>query len=300
VSGGGNPEIAYKRRRSRDCHGRARRPREGAYATISGIVRPREDKRRRPAFRLARSQKYHPVARADRLLDRHEAGRDRAAGVREARDCGASPCSNVTTRPCGRSARGIERHDVRRQRHRRCATVFRHAMTQHFAHEVDMAYESTSGVAEQVEGLLPSLRRFARTLRRDNADVDDLVQATVLRALSKADLWQPGSNLLSWMFTIMHNLHVNDCRHLKVTGAPVELEEQMIVTGPCQDAVLEFRECRRALGTLPRANQRILRLIALDGLSYEETATELGIPVGTVRSRLSRTRQMLRGRLDWS
>ena len=153
-------------------------------------------------------------------------------------------------------------------------------------------------VAVQLEGLLPPLRRFARTLRRDVSDVDDLVQATVVRALNKSHLWQPGTNLLSWMFTIMHNLHVNDCRHLKITGVPVELREDTIVAAPSQDMVVEFNDCRTAFDGLPDESQRLIRLIALDGLSYEETASQLGIPVGTVRSRLSRTRQMLRHRLD--
>lgn len=161
-----------------------------------------------------------------------------------------------------------------------------------------MTHVSTNAVAKQVEGLLPSLRRFACTLRRQHPDVDDLVQATILRALSNSHLWRPDTNLLAWMFTIMHNLHVNDCRHLNVTGSPVELQEEMIVTGPCQDSILEFQECRGAFGNLPQANRQILCLIALDGLSYEETASQLGIPVGTVRSRLSRTRQMLRSRLN--
>jgi len=79
----------------------------------------------------------------------------------------------------------------------------------------------------------------------------------------------------------MRNLQVSDCRHLKVTGTPVEIHEEMLVTGPCQDVVLEFHECDCALDDLPQANQRFLRPVALEGLSYEETAQQLGVPVGT-------------------
>ena len=71
-----------------------------------------------------------------------------------------------------------------------------------------------------------------------------------------------------------------------------------MVAAPCQDALLEFQECCGAYENLPRANRIVLQLVARDGLSYEETASQLGIPVGTVRSRLSRTRRMLRGSLD--
>jgi RNA polymerase sigma-70 factor (ECF subfamily) len=156
-----------------------------------------------------------------------------------------------------------------------------------------MTSASRRELGQHLEATIPALRRFAKKLTRSPDDADDLVQSCLLRALVKSDLWQPGTNLRAWLFTMMYNLHINTIRHLKVAGIHVALEKAAIAIKPTQDTAVEFAECRRALNTLSPRSQEVIRLVAWRGLSYEQAASRLGIPTGTVRSRLSRSRHAL-------
>jgi len=120
-----------------------------------------------------------------------------------------------------------------------------------------------------------------------------------MRALSKQHLWQPGTNLLGWLFTIMHNLNVNEVRRSVKSGEVVGdevLAEISANTDP--QSSRRLMELDRALGQLSEEMRQVILLVGLEGLPYEEAATVLGIPSGTVRSRLSRGRNMLRVLLD--
>jgi RNA polymerase sigma-70 factor (ECF subfamily) len=153
-----------------------------------------------------------------------------------------------------------------------------------------------------LESEIPRLRRYARALTRSTAKADDLVQSSLVRALEKQHLWQPGSNLRAWLFTILHNQHVNDVRHSLRQGSfgPVEDAEPVWRVEPVVDASLQLRDLQRGINTLSHEQREVLLLVGLEGMRYEQVATILGIPVGTVRSRLSRARTTLRLLIDGS
>ena len=150
-----------------------------------------------------------------------------------------------------------------------------------------------------LESEIPRLRRYARALTRNPAKADDLVQSSLVRALEKQHLWEPGSNLRAWLFTILHNQHVNEVRHSLRQGSlgPVE-EAEPVYVEPVADASLQLRDLQRAINTLSHEQREVLLLVGLEGMRYEQVATILDIPVGTVRSRLSRARTTLRLLMD--
>ena len=147
---------------------------------------------------------------------------------------------------------------------------------------------------QRIVELIPRLRRYARALVGDRARADDLVQDTLERAWNKFHLWRPGSDLRAWLFTVMHNVHVNQVRASRDHAMLDEDGEEMAVA-PVQGASLEIRDLERALALIPAEQREVLLLIALEDVSYAEAANVLGIPIGTVMSRLSRAREKLRG-----
>lgn len=148
--------------------------------------------------------------------------------------------------------------------------------------------------AGSLVALIPRLRRYARALVGDPASADDLVQDTLERAWTKLHLFRHGTDLRAWLFTVMHNVHVNRLRAARPTET---LEEEMpeLAQRAAQGDALLVRDLERALAALPVAQREVLLLVALEDLSYEETARVLGIPIGTVMSRLARAREKLRG-----
>ncbi len=144
---------------------------------------------------------------------------------------------------------------------------------------------------------IPVLRIRARRLERGAAAREDLVQETLLRALAARDGFLPGTNFNAWAAAIMRNLHLHGRRRLAVAerGAAVL---HLGIDGsepPRHEDRLEVLAVERDLGGLPSRQRQVLRLVALDGLSYEHAASAIGVPVGTVRSRLARARARLRG-----
>jgi RNA polymerase sigma-70 factor, ECF subfamily len=148
----------------------------------------------------------------------------------------------------------------------------------------------------RLEEEIPRLRRYARALTRNPAQADDLVQDTLTRAIHKAHLWQPGTNLRAWLFTIMHNQNVNEVRRAMRDGATVDLQtcSQTLVATTDPTASRQLRELEHALGELPADQRQVILLVGLEGVSYEDAAAILKVPVGTIRSRLSRGREGLR------
>lgn len=147
-----------------------------------------------------------------------------------------------------------------------------------------------------LESCIPSLRRYARALLRDADRADDLVQDCLERALSRRHLWRGGASLRPWLFRIMHNIFANQMRALSARPAhqPIEGVTREPEVGEPQTAHLALAEMARALDLLPEEQRRILLLVALEGLSYQEVAETMDVPVGTVMSRLSRGRDRLR------
>lgn len=140
---------------------------------------------------------------------------------------------------------------------------------------------------------IPRLRRYARALTRDLAQADDLVQDTLERALVKLELWQPGSDLRAWLFTLMHNLFVNQVRANRPRETDLDEARDVPVDGGQMDA-LALRDIHAALGRLPTEQREVILLVGLEQFGYGEAADILGVPLGTVMSRLSRGRERLR------
>lgn len=141
---------------------------------------------------------------------------------------------------------------------------------------------------------LPRLRRYARAMVGDRAVADDLVQDTLERGWSRLAQWRPGSDLRAWLFGIMHNLRVDQLRRPGLTTLPLEDEEFAAPIRATQTDRLEVNDLAAALARLPEEQRAVLLLVALEEMSYDQIATTLGIPVGTVMSRLSRGRERLR------
>ena len=143
--------------------------------------------------------------------------------------------------------------------------------------------------AEAIVEWIPRLRRYARALTGDAVLADDLVQDTLARAIEKFALWRAGSDLRAWLFSVMHNTFVNQLR----AGHPTEaLESDDLEARPrVSDGVLiDLEKCLRGL---PAEQREIILLIGLEEMSYAEAAQALGVPQGTVMSRLSRARTRL-------
>ena len=157
-----------------------------------------------------------------------------------------------------------------------------------------------SDFARLLEVEIPRLRRYARALTRDVTRADDLVQSCLTRAIAKQHLWQPGTDLRAWLFTILHNQHVNDVRRSVHEGIHVAVEEMapVLIVHPNALATLQLRDLEAAIAKLPQEQRQVILLVGLEGMRYEEVALILGIPVGTVRSRLSRGREQLRKLMD--
>ena len=147
--------------------------------------------------------------------------------------------------------------------------------------------------AKRLVELIPRLRRYARALVGERASADDLVQDTLERAWAKLHLYRRGTDLRAWLFTVMHNVHVNRVRATRPVDPLEEEMPELAQRGTQADALL-VRDLDRAIARLPADQRAVLLLVTLEEMSYEEVATTLGIPSGTVMSRLSRAREKLR------
>ena len=141
---------------------------------------------------------------------------------------------------------------------------------------------------------IPRLRRYARAMLGNRAAADDLVQDTLERAWARFALWRAGSDLRAWLFSIMHNLRVDQLRRPNLTTHSIDEGNFEVPTRATQNDRLEVRDLESALRQLPDEQREVLLLVALEELSYAEISSALGIPVGTVMSRLARGRERLR------
>ena len=147
--------------------------------------------------------------------------------------------------------------------------------------------------AQRLVDLIPRLRRYARALVNDRASADDLVQDTLERAWAKLHLYRRGTDLRAWLFTVMHNVHVNKVRSARATD-PLDDEMPELAQRAAQGDSLVVRDLDRAIARLPDEQRAVLLLVTLEEMSYDQVASALGIPIGTVMSRLSRAREKLR------
>lgn len=138
---------------------------------------------------------------------------------------------------------------------------------------------------------IPNLRRYARALVGDRDGADDLVQDTLERAVRKFHLWRPG-DLRAWLFSIMHNVFVNQLKSRKI---PADVEIDDTFAAPMSSVTrTDVMDLERAMGSLAPEQREVVLLVALEDMSYADVSKTLGIPMGTVMSRLSRGRERLR------
>jgi len=158
----------------------------------------------------------------------------------------------------------------------------------------DMA---TGTFEEGMLALLPRLRRFARSLARNEADADDLCQLSIERALKSRDQWQQGTRLDAWMYRIMRNMWIDEARARTRRAATFAPEEDGLDVGDDGHEAIERNvavgEVDRAMAKLPEEQREVIALVLVEGLAYKEAAEILDIPMGTLTSRLVRGRQAL-------
>lgn len=152
-----------------------------------------------------------------------------------------------------------------------------------------------------VEPQIPRLRRYARSLLRDSVAADDLVQDCLERAISRWHQRRTDGDARTWLFTILHNLAINRMRQTTRRGPHIAMEdanETALARDPTQEAGLHQRDIVDAVNRLPEDQRAVLLLISVEDMSYADAAKTLGVPVGTVMSRLSRARARLRDDLS--
>ena len=161
---------------------------------------------------------------------------------------------------------------------------------------------SLDTIRNQMVAHLPRLRRFALSLTGNRADADDLVQDTVERALANLHRWERGTRLDSWMFRIAQNLFIDGTRSKKrariVVSDSLEGAENVSVDGVrAAESRITFANLCRALGELPEEQRSAVALVLIDGMSYRDAADVMGVPIGTLTSRLARAREALAERV---
>ncbi|ANM13226.1 MULTISPECIES: sigma-70 family RNA polymerase sigma factor [unclassified Rhizobium] len=152
--------------------------------------------------------------------------------------------------------------------------------------------KTPSAIQSEIVQFTPALRAFARRFLRGEDDIDDLVQETLLKALNSLHLYQPGTSLKSWLFTIMRNTFCTNYRRQKREPTAMDAAMEQIAIAPSQEWALRERELEQALTQLPDDRRRALLLVAT-GTSYEDAAKLCGCRLGTLKSRVNRARGSL-------
>jgi RNA polymerase sigma-70 factor (ECF subfamily) len=151
---------------------------------------------------------------------------------------------------------------------------------------------------QQLLTWLPRLRRYARALVNNGDDADDLVQDTLERAWTRSALWSGVADMRAWLFSIMHNLHVDSVRRPRLHTVTMDDDTPEVPVAARQGERLAVLDLQAALDLLPVQQKEVLLLVALEDMAYADVAQALGIPIGTVMSRLSRGRERLRGLME--
>lgn len=148
----------------------------------------------------------------------------------------------------------------------------------------------------EIVDLLVPLRRYARSLTRDAIKADDLVHDTLVRALESRANLRPDTNLRTWMMTVLHNVFIDEQRRKRVEARHADVLVQLSdeVAPPAQEGQVRLMQIRKAFESLPEEQRAALHLVTLEGMAYADAAAVLGIPIGTLMSRLGRGRAALR------
>lgn len=159
-------------------------------------------------------------------------------------------------------------------------------------------------MAENLGEILKShilgLRRYAMALSGNSVEADDLVQECLARALSRVHVWAKVRDHRAYLFTILHNIYVDGVTRQRRHGIQVPIEDAtpFLRALPNQNERLEIRDLKQGLAALPDSYRSVILLVGLEGMSYRQAADILGVPIGTIMSRLSRGREMLRRHMD--
>lgn len=155
---------------------------------------------------------------------------------------------------------------------------------------------------DQIVNMLPRLRRFCMVLTGSVDAGDDLAQSTIERALKRINLWQQGTRLDSWMFRIARNINIDEARARSRRGAQIEVSALDSEIGDDGRLITERRSilacARQAMATLSEDQRSLMSLVVIEGISYREAADALGIPIGTVMSRIARARRFVAAFVD--
>ncbi len=141
---------------------------------------------------------------------------------------------------------------------------------------------------------LSSLRQQALALTRNRSDADDLVQTAVANALAAKNSFEPGTNFRAWMGSILRNRFLSDCRRRRPAASIEDAPPTSLARSGGQEESLAMKELQRHLARLPADQRLLLMMISVQGVSYEDASAQMGIPVGTLKARVSRTRAQLR------
>ncbi|RKF23010.1 sigma-70 family RNA polymerase sigma factor [Altericroceibacterium spongiae] len=154
----------------------------------------------------------------------------------------------------------------------------------------------SSFLSQDIQSDLVALRRYARSLTRDDQVADDVVQEALVRAIEKQSSFRIGSSVRSWMFGIIHNVYISMQRTRKAEDRRDERFAQTLTeqAEPEQEQAAILGQIARSFAALPDRQREVLHLVAVEGLSYREASEALDIPIGTVMSRLNRARTALR------
>jgi RNA polymerase sigma-70 factor (ECF subfamily) len=197
------------------------------------------------------------------------------------------------------------------------STILKRVFPMHVAYETDWksanplpqlrgqcaaAPSTARGYADEtIIAQLPTLKKYALRLTKCAHLAEDLVQDCLARALSRRHLFNKEANIRPWLFTVMHNLHVSNCRQATVRSTFVKGQMAVASEGreAAQEHVTDLGKVCRAINMLPKEQRDVVVLVALQDLSYQEAAMALGIPLGTVMSRLARGRDKIRAFLKF-
>ncbi len=154
-----------------------------------------------------------------------------------------------------------------------------------------------TAIGQELVALLPRLRRFALVLCRSSSQADDLVQSACERALANADRWTPGTRFDAWVFRIMRNNWIDHLRRSRTEGMNEDVTARTEIVGDAgEEPILNkllLAEIQQIIGEMPPEQREVLLLVCVEDLAYREAAEILGIPIGTVMSRLARARRRL-------
>ncbi|MEQ8734941.1 MAG: sigma-70 family RNA polymerase sigma factor [Rhodospirillaceae bacterium] len=156
--------------------------------------------------------------------------------------------------------------------------------------------DATKTDPQELTTHISALERYALKLTKNVTQAEDLVQTSLERALSRLKQYQMGTNMKSWLFTIMHNEFIDEVRRVARRGHQVEIEDwqESASTPQMQEKSLEMRDFERAFNQLEATEQELLRLVSVEGKTYDQLSNIFDVEIGTIKSRLFRTREKLR------